>query len=726
MKSVAKVPTTRRVLLYGDVNLNILDGSAVWLVSMAEVLAKTNTHVTVLLKTAVKNRRLLERIERLTNVVIVEPDGDGKELSPREAAQRMVSLDRAQRFDHVIVRGLRVSTFVGQSDALGRKSWLYITDIPMPASKITADMLTTLRRTIGSCRRLFAQTEDARAYVESVVPEAAGKTLVLTPMIPDGFYNVANAVDRSDNSLSMVYSGKFAKNWQTLEMCALPAQLKAVGIDATLTMVGDKFQEDPQDREWSVLMHEAISSPGVIWLGGLSRDAALAEVGRHDIGLSWRADAMNASLEISTKVLEFAAAGVPPLINRNAPHERIFGRDYPLFTEGDSLVDVVNVLREYTISRKNLSEATSRAVLGYSVSSSAARIENYFLRAEADYSQYALAAKKKRVLLVGHDFKFAGELVESLQARTDIELRFDHWDSLHTHSPRESEALRDWADIVICEWCGPNAVWYSQNKRSDQKLIVRLHMFELRGPWMTKIDESAIDKLVCVSELYRERIIESTGWVKTDIIVIPNAIDVADLNRPKREDSRFRLGLVGIVPFRKRPDRALDVLEMLLEKDDRYSLHIRGRMPWEYSYEWNKPLQREAYMEFFERIRSSAELKKAVVFEPFGADMGNWLRKIGYVLSPSSDESFHLAPAEGMASAAVPIFWRRPGVSGIFGDDWTFENSRKAAAFIFESGREEAVMRREQESAVTFAGRFDKRVVENQWFSLLDLRRSKR
>jgi len=41
----------RKILLYGDVDLNIIDGSAVWLVSMAEALSRTGSEVCVLLKT---------------------------------------------------------------------------------------------------------------------------------------------------------------------------------------------------------------------------------------------------------------------------------------------------------------------------------------------------------------------------------------------------------------------------------------------------------------------------------------------------------------------------------------------------------------------------------------------------------------------------------------------------------------------------------------------------
>ena len=101
-------------------------------------------------------------------------------------------------------------------------------------------------------------------------------------------------------------------------------------------MIGDKFQHDLQDPQWSATMEAAVSSPDIDWLGGMSRDEAAKEVSRHDVGLSWRDRSMDASLEISTKVLEYAALGVPPMVNRNAQHLELFGADYPLYVDDDS------------------------------------------------------------------------------------------------------------------------------------------------------------------------------------------------------------------------------------------------------------------------------------------------------------------------------------------------------------------------------------------------------
>ncbi|WP_211883034.1 glycosyltransferase [Pseudarthrobacter albicanus] len=709
--------STRTILLYGDVDLNIIDGSAVWLVSMAEALSLTGSEVCVLLKTAVTNTRLLERIAGLPGVEIVQPDAteDVEALKPRTAAQRMAQLDAERPFDVVIARGAQVAAHVANSKVLGPKSWLYITDIAHPRSRLSEGDLAMLRRTVGQCRRFFVQTEAARSHVEATIPEAAGKTLVLTPMVPDEYFDLRGSYPSSGTQLSAVYSGKFARKWRTLEMCSLPAAAEENDLPLALTMIGDKFQHDPQDPSWSVTMEDAMALPYIDWTGGMSRDEAAKEVSRHDVGLSWRDASMDASLEISTKVLEYAALGVPPMVNRNAQHLELFGADYPLYVDDDSTDSVVNTLLDARETLAELKEDVSSRVRQYSISSSASRLKAYFERSEGDYVRSPRSKHKTRVLIAGHDLQFAGELVSVLEMRDDIELAFDHWKTLHHHDAKESERLRDWADVIICEWCGPNAVWYSNNKRQRQKLIVRLHMFELNGPWLTNVAAENIDALICVSQLFVERTLESTGWTSTPFRVIPNAIDLADLRRPKAADHRFRLGLVGIVPMRKRLDRALDLLEELLEEDSRYTLHIRGRMPWEYPYEWKKPLQREAYLEILDRIGQSPALRDAVVFEPFGPDMASWMRKIGYILSPSSDESFHLAPAEAMASGSIPLFWQRPGVDQIFSKRWTRETTSQVREFVSALNSSPEAHEEESLAAAEYVRRFDMRTTGEQW-----------
>jgi hypothetical protein len=73
-----------------------------------------------------------------------------------------------------------------------------------------------------------------------------------------------------------------------------------------------------------------------------------------------------------------------------------------------------------------------------------------------------------------------------------------------------------------------------------------------------------------------------------------------------------------------------------------------------------------------------------VTFDGFGGDVAAWLRRVGWVLSTSDDESFHLAPAEGMASGAVPALLPWPGADTIYDTRWIHADPAAAAEAIHE------------------------------------------
>ncbi|MCP6210293.1 hypothetical protein NL405_28230, partial [Klebsiella pneumoniae] len=76
----------------------------------------------------------------------------------------------------------------------------------------------------------------------------------------------------------------------------------------------------------------------------------------------------------------------------------------------------------------------------------------YFANDLADYRSIPQQPRKVRVLLVGADFKFAGDLVDSLIQRSDIELRVDLFEANAKPQPEKSKKLLPWADVVIAEF----------------------------------------------------------------------------------------------------------------------------------------------------------------------------------------------------------------------------------------------------------------------------------
>ena len=105
-------------------------------------------------------------------------------------------------------------------------------------------------------------------------------------------------------------------------------------------------------------------------------------------------------------------------------------------------------------------------------------------------------------------------------------------------------------------------------------------------------------------------------------------------------------------------------------------------MPWEHWWVWQLPAEREHYSAALRRVQRSPLLRDAVVFDDAGPDVAAWLRRVGFVLSTSDDESFHVAPAEGMASGAVPVIRHWPGAETIYDPRWIHETPAEMAAFI--------------------------------------------
>lgn len=721
-----------RALVYGDVDLNLIDGSAIWAQAMVQALAKAGCEVTLLLKAPVRTGRLVDPLTALPGVTVRRPHEEGLTtatgpLDVRQAAELLEELDRPTPYDLIVVRGRRLAARLAGSVFAGRM-WTYLTDVPQSLAALDPAYGTpSPRGTVGELRRiarasrlLLCQTEELRCFLESLVPAACGRCVLFPPVVvlPEQALDesAATAPERPhpvarERPLRLVYTGKFAPHWNTYEMTSLPRMLRARGVNAELHMIGDKIHEVRSDPKFARRMRVALeSTPGVIWHGGHPRAEAMRLAAGCDIGLSWRDPELDASLELSTKVLEMGALGVPVVLNRTPMHETLLGVDYPLFVnsvEGNDPRDVVDVIATAAAEPDVFRQARDRcreAAQDFTLDAAAARLTRYLERAfpghriggvgrdavpdltpspgtAADRS----ARRPLRVGVAGHDLKFCTRLIDHLQALPDIDVRVDHWPALSRHDAARSQELIDWADVILCEWCGPNAVWYARRKRPDQRLLVRLHRFELYGPWPRQLDIGAVDQVICVSPHYAQQTREITGWPEDKITVVPNWVDAAQLDRPKLPGAQYHLGMIGIAPSRKRLDLAVDVLEELRLRDPRFTLFVKSKLPWEYWWIWKRQEERRYFEALFRRIRRSPLLGDAVVFDPYGPDVPAWLRRIGFVLSTSDDESFHLAPAEGMGSGAVPALLNWPGADTIYDTRWIHRDPMEIADAIADT-----------------------------------------
>jgi glycosyltransferase involved in cell wall biosynthesis len=299
-------------------------------------------------------------------------------------------------------------------------------------------------------------------------------------------------------------------------------------------------------------------------------------------------------------------------------------------------------------------------------------------------------------------------------------VREDPWRTHGAHDEEASAAALAWADVVHCEWCLGNAVWYSRNKLPGQRLVVRFHRMELDTPYPGEVDLEQVDAIVFVAPHVLERACGRWGWDAEDprFRLVPNGVDAEPLRQAKLPGAQFTLAAVGYVPRLKRLDLALDVLERLRRRDDRYRLLVKGREPWEYPWMAGRDEERRYYEDLFERLERAPALRGAVGFEPFGDDIPAFLRQAGWILSTSEVEGHSVALAEGMASGAIPAILERPGAAEQYERRWVHADPGAAAeAILATEARGEAAA--EAEAARRFAGRWSWERLGPEWDRLL-------
>ncbi|WP_104203718.1 hypothetical protein [Billgrantia saliphila] len=294
--------------------------------------------------------------------------------------------------------------------------------------------------------------------------------------------------------------------------------------------------------------------------------------------------------------------------------------------------------------------------------------ERYSHHHTAERARQALTfpQDKQKILIAGHDLKFAKFIMEAIEQRDDLELLVDQWQGHSKHDEETSLNLLNQADIIFCEWGLGNLVWYSQRKKQGQKLVTRVHAQELRTRHLDQCRHENIDHYIFVSPYYFELMIAEFSLERKKCKMIFNMVDTELLDKPKLSGAEFHLGMIGDVPQSKRLDRALDIFANLYEKDRRFKLFIKGKRPEDYP--WMHTVERTEEMAYYQRqyqrIRDNC-WESNVIFEGFGP-IDEWLEKIGWILSVSDHESFHMAVAEGMASGATPIIIRWPGAETIY------------------------------------------------------------
>jgi glycosyltransferase involved in cell wall biosynthesis len=289
--------------------------------------------------------------------------------------------------------------------------------------------------------------------------------------------------------------------------------------------------------------------------------------------------------------------------------------------------------------------------------------------------------RKTRILVSSHDLRFFKPILDAWTTNPAYETLIEEHRFHEITEPRKCQEMLEQADVVFCEWCLGNAVWYSQHKKPGQKLIVRLHSQELRLPFLDQVNWSQVDRVILICPLHQKLLIERYPELETKSLLIYNPIAARTLDQPKLFGAEFNLGLLGMCPRLKAPHLAIELLSKLKSVDLRYTLFIKGKRPEDYAWLTQRPEERDYYQELYQNLEGS-KYRNSVVFEGYDSNVAEWFRKIGFILSTSEREGSHQSVAEGMASGSLPIIRNWPGAELLYPASFVFGELDEAVKLV--------------------------------------------
>lgn len=690
---------SKRVLICANPDLNFIDGSSIWLQTIALAVAATgDARLDFMAKSRPERAELYAPLQANNAITIIDASqpqywqGKSHRRVPLTLmAQLAVQLHRQQAYDVIIVRGTEIATsLLAQPDILAR-CWLYLTDIPQSLDLYSPELKQQMQQLAHGCGKLLCQTSGFKALWQQLVPDLANdKIVIYTPVIPDLPANVGRIEQRLATA---IYAGKFKGDWLTLEMAQCWNTIHRQVVGSELLMVGDKIHAEPDRVTYQQQMRQALqNTPGLTWLGAQSREEVQNLLRQARVGLSWRAETMNDTVEYSTKILEYGGAGCAAILNRNSLHESLLGKDYPLYanSEAEFKQQLVRALSDTALAQR-AADILREVAKRHTFSSRVNELKTWLNTVPVATTLPA----KRTVLVAGHDLKFFSLLQSKLAATGQFEFITDQWQGHNKHDEATSRRLLQQADIIFCEWCLGNIAWYSRNKLPHQRLVGRFHAQETRAGYLNNVNWQAIDHITFVSEHIRRAAVQAfpvLPLAKTSVIA--NYLDSAKFTPKKKTgDAAFTLGMVGVAPKSKRLDRAVDLLEALLATDNRYVLRVKGKHPLEYSWLLNRPDELAYYQQLFERINSNPLLRYKVIFDPAGDNVNDWFTMVGYILSPSDHESFHMAIGEGMLTGAVPVIWNWEGADEIWPKEHVVASLEAALPLVLQSNHDVTAIR---------------------------------
>lgn len=360
-------------MIYGDIDMNIIDGSSIWIVSLISILKKGGVDdIRLLLKKPLVRDLLLKDVSMDQTVHLIDPFASYQEhLSAKSIKNLSLIQDDAAKMLDLLVKEYDPSIVLVRGHVvnvkLSDKHWARAKLVPYmiwkqpKSAEETEQIRDENRRISANCTKLLVQTESTRDLLIDQGVEIS-KIIILPPMIPDG-EEIKTFTNRKNR---LIYTGQIKYAYNPLEMIQAVAEVVKKVPDVHLDFVGDKVSKEGASPDYLESTHDQLkNSPFVTWHAGMDRSETIRIIAKADLGLVWRKEELDSVPEISTKMLEYGIMGKPVIANRNLINEKVLGKSYPLFANDrdefiSKIVLALTDQRVYSNAAKTCYEASRK------------------------------------------------------------------------------------------------------------------------------------------------------------------------------------------------------------------------------------------------------------------------------------------------------------------------------------------------------------------------------
>lgn len=702
-------------LLYADIDLNTVDGSAIWMSSMATILA-SNKRTIVFSKNKIHRSTIVKNIYNRDNILILTP---GNFSTEKESLNLEECIFFIKNLDHIlphlktiVVRGLAAATALVRDRQFYKRLYVYLTDFYQHEGNdivIKEKAFKSIDVLARQSQAFLVQTKKIESKLREITTYPF-KSFYFPPPIPDGLLEISCVKYIKDSVINIGYAGKIAPNWGIQQLIEWIDIFRKEGFKIQLTVIGDKVSgagSAANNKKFRTEIAQLMEKVGAHRLGALGRNQVIEVMSKMDYAWCWRPSYFeDKTLELSTKLIEGVIAGQACIAYPSITNVEALGKDYPLFARG------IDDFREILIGGVRTPSTGLRKRLNnnHSISSLSQRFSEFLENSSKE------KLRDLKISLAAHDPKFIFPYY-SMCKYMGVYVNFDEWEWGNIINESQSSRYAADSDVIFCEWGLANSVWYSNNLPENKKLIIRVHLQEIgqkAARFGREINKQRVDLFIFVSDRVRQEAIKMFGFPEKKTCVIPNFV-LNDEYRfiPRDFSGAIRLGMVGIVPQRKRFDRAVDLTRELLHRGEVVELKIKGPRP--ETIEWMKVGSRAKELDYYygqyAAIESDPDLSRAITFDGWGNDVALFYEGIDHILSPSDFESFHYALADGVLSGCHPIVWPWDEASEIYSNHWIVSDVVQAAdkimAFRSKSSKLQLMELKDNRERVLFRYGFD-------------------